>query len=156
MKHSNFAILLLRLTIGTLFLLAGMGKVNHGWMHSPEPLVLQLGEFHQHASNYQLTYLNNVAIPYASVWSKLITVGEIAVGIALLIGLLTRLAAIVAIFMILNFHAANGNLFSWGFFENPYAALLLAGLLVVFITRAGRWVGADIFLARSDAKGLLW
>ena len=84
------------------------------------------------------------------------TVGELALGISLLLGLLIRLSTAMGIFMVLNLHAANGSLYSLHFFGNPWAALLLAGLLVTFLARAGRWVGVDALLAKSNSKGMLW
>jgi H+/gluconate symporter-like permease len=58
--------------------------------------------------------------------------------------------------MVLNFHAANGNLFSLNFFGSPWAALLVAGLLVLFLARAGRWAGIDALLATWNAKSMFW
>ncbi|MBI1806148.1 MAG: DoxX family membrane protein [Ignavibacteria bacterium] len=156
MKFSNIQILLLRLAIGGLFLNAGLGKYNEGWLTNPAPLVKSLDEFHQHATGFHRHYLDYVALPYAGAWAKLMTVGELAVGVSLLLGLLVRLSSAMGIFMVLNFLAANGSLYSLNFFGSPWAALLLSGLLTLFLSRAGRWVGVDVLLAKSNSKGTLW
>jgi thiosulfate dehydrogenase [quinone] large subunit len=153
MKLSNIQILLLRLAIAALFLNLGLDKFREGWLTNTEPLTSSLNSFHQHAGGPQLTFLDNVAIPYARIWSVLIPIGEFAVGVSCLLGLLTRCSTIIGIIMVLNFHAATGNLFSWNFFGSPWAAFLLSGLLILFLARAGRWAGIDALL---PPKGLLW
>ena len=156
MKLSSFQIFVLRLAIGGLFLSLGIGKIHEGWLTDPAPLEKSLNNFHQHAAGPQLTYLDSVAIPYAGIWSKLMAVGETAVAVSLLLGLLVRLSSLVAIIMVANLHAATGNLFSLNFFGSPWAAVLIAGLLVLFLARAGRWGGLDALLAGSSTRSLLW
>ncbi len=50
----------------------------------------------------------------------------------------------------------NGKLFNLSFFGSPWAALLVAGLLMMMLARAGRWAGIDALLAISNPKGKLW
>ncbi len=156
MKLSNIQLLLLRLVIGGLFLSLGLEKIHGGWLSNSQPLAASLQSYASHAGTYQAKYLNFVAVPYVSLWAKLMAVGETAIGASLLLGLLVRLSAIVGIFMVLNFHAATGNLYSLSFFGSPWAGLLVIGLLVLLLARAGRWAGIDALLARSNTKGMLW
>jgi len=58
-------------------------------------------------------------------------IGETAIGASLLIGLFVRLSSLVGVFMVLNFYAANGSLYSLSFFGGPWSALLSAGLLIL-------------------------
>ncbi len=156
MKPSNIQILVLRLALAGLFLHLGMDKVHEGWLTNPQQLTTSLSIFQQRATGYHLEYLNRVAIPYEALWSRLIAVGECAAGISLLIGLLVRFSSAIGIFMVLNFHAATGTLFSLSFFGTPSAALLVAGLLVTLLSCAGRWVGLDVLMAKSHPRSLLW
>jgi uncharacterized membrane protein YphA (DoxX/SURF4 family) len=156
MKLSSIQLLILRAAIAGLFLSLGLEKYHEGWLQNPEHLAASLNNFHQHAGGAQLVYLERIAIPYANIWSKVMTIGEFAVGVSMLLGLLVRLSAASAIFMVMNFHAATGNLFSLNFFGSPWAALLIVSLLAMFLSRAGRWVGVDTLLAKSNAKGILW
>ena len=156
MKLSNVQILILRLAIAGLFLSAGLDKYHEGWLTNSEHLLQSLNGFHQHATGFQLTYLERVAIPYAGLWSKLMTIGELALAVSLLLGLLVRCSSAVAVFMVINFHTANGNLFSLNFFSSPWAALLITGLVVMVLASAGRWAGIDAVLAKSNPKGILW
>ncbi|HMD13423.1 MAG TPA: DoxX family protein [Bacteroidota bacterium] len=156
MKVTNIQILFIRLAIGGLFLNMGLEKYHGGWLSSSQVLLDSLQHYLLHATGAQMTYLNYIAIPYAGMWSKLMTIGELAVAVSLLLGLFTRLSSLIAIFMVLNFSAANGNLFSWNFFGSPWAALLLAGLLATFLARSGRWIGLDALLAKSNSGSILW
>ena len=156
MKLSNIQVLLLRLVIAGLFLNAGMGKFQENWLTNSDHLLESLNNYHQRAAGAQLSYLDHVALPLASLWAKLITLGELCFAISLFLGLLVRLSSAVAIFMVINLHAANGTLFSWNFFGSPWAGLLVVGLLVLFLARAGRWAGLDALLATSNPSGKLW
>ena len=156
MKLSNIQILILRLAIAGLFVSIGVEKYHEGWLTTSEHLAGSLTAYHEHATGAQLVYLNRVALPYAGVWSKLIMGGEFLLGVSLLIGLLVRCSTALGIFMVVNLHAANGNLFTMSFFSSPWAAFLIAGLLVLFLSRAGRWAGIDAMLAKSNSKGILW
>ncbi|HUL44175.1 MAG TPA: DoxX family protein [Bacteroidota bacterium] len=156
MKLSTLQIFLLRIAIGALFLNLGLEKYHEGWLSNPQPLTASLQKYFEHAGGMELKYLTSIAIPYAPVWARLMTIGELAIGASFLLGLLTRFSAGVALFMILNFHAANGLLFGWGFFGSPYAALLFSGLLACFLARAGRWVGVDWWLAGINPKSWWW
>jgi len=156
MKVANIQILLVRLAVAGLFLTFGWEKIHEGWLTHPQYLIDSLTEFRSHALGYQATFLDGVAIPYAAIWSKLIVVGEAAIGISLLIGLLVRLSSLTAIVMLLNIYLANGSIFSLKFFGSASSALLLACFLAMFLARAGRWAGLDALLAKSNSKGLLW
>ncbi len=156
MKVSSIQILILRLVLAGLFLHLGLGKLEEGWLKSPVPLTQSLSSFEQRAAGIHLLYLKSVAIPLAGVWSRLMALGETALGISLLLGLLTRLSSAVGIVMVLNFHAATGLLYSLSFFGSPWAALTVAGLLVVLLARAGRWIGLDSLLAKWKPQSALW
>jgi thiosulfate dehydrogenase (quinone) large subunit len=156
MKPANFQILILRLILGTLFLFEGYAKYNEGWLNNAAPLEQKLAAFQHSGGPQQYYYLTHVAVPYAGIWSRVMTVGEAALGISLILGCFVRLSTLCGLFMVLNFHAATGTLFSTAFFSNAWGALLVSGILILFIARAGRWAGIDQLFAKSNPKGLLW
>jgi uncharacterized membrane protein YphA (DoxX/SURF4 family) len=156
MKLANIQVLLLRLAVGALFLTLVIDKYNEGWLTNSEPLRTSLTGYQQHAGEWQLKYLEQVAIPYAGVWSKLILIGEGCLALSLLLGMLVRFTSTAGLFMLLNFYAANGSLFSWKFFSSPYGGLLFASLWVFLLARAGRWAGIDSIFATSNAKAIWW
>ena len=156
MKLVNIQLLLLRLVLGAMFLNLGIEKISEGWLTSDKNLLDSLFNYHQQAGLTQLVYLDKVAVPYAYLWSKLIAIGETAIGVSLLLGLLTRFTCVVGIFMVLNFHAANGNLYSLHFFGTAWGALIIVSFIILLIAKAGRWVGVDVALAKKYPKGILW
>ncbi|HLX11260.1 MAG TPA: DoxX family protein [Bacteroidota bacterium] len=156
MKFVNIQFLILRLALAVFFLHEGIGKISDGWLLDSAPLVKQLKSFDEDAVGYHKQYLERVAIPHANIWSRAIPLGEAAVGLSMLLGLLVRLSAFCGILMILNLHAANGFLWSFQFFFISSAIMLFSILLVVLIAGAGRWMGIDAVIAKKRPRGFLW
>lgn len=84
----------------------------------------------------------HLILPHAQTFGAMVVVAEIAVGLALIVGLATRGAAIVAIFLLLNYEAAKGSL-PWqpGIDQSD---IILA--LIVLVCAAGRTYGIDAFI----------
>ncbi|KQR27902.1 DoxX family protein [Deinococcus sp. Leaf326] len=140
--------LIARLYVGWLWLEAGLAKVG-----SPEWTGAQAGEgvrgFLNGAiqkaggespdvSGWYARFLENVALPNAGLFSYLVAYGELAVGIALILGLLTGAAAFFGGVMNLAYLLA-GTLSS-----NPL--LLVAAALLVAAWRVAGWWGLDRFV----------
>jgi len=94
--------------------------------------------------------LTAVVIPHSSTFGALVVVAEIYVGIALVLGFTTRVAASVAIFLLLNYMFAKGAL-PWGPGIDQ-SDIVLA--LIVLFSDAGRVFGIDKLLATYFPK--LW
>ncbi len=156
MKLLNIQILLLRLVLGALFLSAGLEKYHEGWLTNSEPLHASLAAYEKNATGFNLTYLEEVALPYSGVWSKLMCAGELALGVSLLLGCLVRLSTFIGLLFVLNLYAANGSLYSLKFFGTPWSGLIFISLLILLLSRAGRWAGIDALFAKSNSKGLFW
>jgi uncharacterized membrane protein YphA (DoxX/SURF4 family) len=144
------------LALGALFLSTGIEKYHEGWLSNPEPLHASLAGYEKTATGYHLTYLDQVALPYAFAWSKLICIGATALGASLLLGCFVRLLSFIGIILVLNLYAANGSLYSLKFFGTPWSVLIFTSLVILFLARAGRWGGIDALFAKSNSKGLLW
>jgi thiosulfate dehydrogenase (quinone) large subunit len=107
---------------------AGLEKTLTGWA----------AETRYH---FYVPFLTHVAIPHASIFAFLVTFGEIAVGVSLLFGLVTRFAALGGIFLCANFLLGTGvPMLS---LEQPVVFIVL--LLTVYATAAGRALGLDLF-----------
>ncbi len=91
------------------------------------------------------SFIREAALPAAPVLSYLITYGELAVGLALLLGLFTGLAAFFAGFMNLNYLLA-GTIST-----NPLLLVLAAAVLVAW--RVAGWWGADGWAHRRRQEG---
>ena len=83
-------------------------------------------------------FLQNVVIPGAGFWSYLVTFGEIAVGIGLIFGILTGIAAFFGVFMNMNFLLAGAVSI------NPIIGGL--AILLVLAWRVAGYYGIDHWL----------
>ncbi|MBS4027232.1 MAG: DoxX family protein [Ignavibacteriales bacterium] len=153
MKHSDYFILFLRLAVALTFLEIGYSKIEEGWLTSDTHLQKSLSGYHDNARGLQKTFLEKVSIPLSAVWSPLIALGEIALGISLFIGLFTRLSTMTGLIMVLIFHLTNGNLFSFrDFIGSAWGIMTCVSLLVLFLTRSGyRW-GLDAMIGVTVSK----
>ncbi len=113
-----------------LFLLF-MGLDKTGWLMDDGMLRAELERWRGLAPAASRWYLESIAIPGAPLFARLVLFGELANGAALLLGYRVRLAAGVALLMILNFHFASGIMFTSGYMTNGYGLPVLGGLLAL-------------------------
>jgi thiosulfate dehydrogenase [quinone] large subunit len=90
--------------------------------------------------------LQHLVQPAPGLWSFLITHGELAVGLGVLLGVLTSIAAGFGVLMNLNYLLAGTVSI------NPVLGMF--GLFLVFSWRVCGWIGADRLLLPS--LGLPW
>jgi uncharacterized membrane protein YphA (DoxX/SURF4 family) len=125
----------LSLALGVFFLFMGLDKL--AWLTDAGLLTKQLNEWLETgpAANYAASrwYLQTVAIPGAPVFARLVVMGELATGAALLTGFQPRVAALAGLFMVLNFHFAMGVLLQYSYLWNGYGPPVLGGLLALAI-----------------------
>jgi uncharacterized membrane protein YphA (DoxX/SURF4 family) len=110
-----------------------MGVTKAGWLMDSEPLASRLREWLETAPPASRWYLETIALPGAPVFARLVLVGELAAGAALVAGFQVRLAAALALLMVLNFHFAADVLFHYSYLTNPYGLPVLGGLLALVI-----------------------
>lgn len=91
-------------------------------------------------------FLQNVVLAHAHTWSYMVSYGELAVGVALVLGIFTGIAAFFGLFMNLNYLLA-GTVST-----NPILFVLAIGLVMAWKT-AG-WIGLDRWLL--PALGTPW
>ena len=106
----------------------------------------------QHGYSWYQRFLSASVIPHAATFGTLIVIAEIYVAIALVFGLTTRLAACVAIFLLLNYLCAKGAL-PWGPGIDQ-SDIVLA--IIILLSDAGRVFGLDAFLHRRFRKIPIW
>lgn len=78
------------------------------------------------------SFLQNTVSPNATAWANAVTLGELAIGLGLIVGLATSTAAFFAFFMTLNFMLAGAVL------TNPILLLLAISLMLAHRV-AGYW-----------------
>ena len=142
---------LLRIFFGYYFFQDGLGKLTGGFIRLGV-LEKWLTTKTTEAFSWYRPFPAAVAIPHHQLFAWLITWGMILVGLALLLGVLTRPAALGGFFMTLNFFLAKGG----GSPATTSDQAFMVGLLVVFLTRAGRSFGFDRWLARCYPSSTLW
>lgn len=93
---------------------------------------------HPDVSLWYASFLKNVVLPNVQTWSHVIAFGEFLVGLALIIGFLTGLAAFFGMFMNLNFLLAGTVSI------NPVLLMLSIGVVLAWRI-AGYW-GLDRYV----------
>ena len=121
----------LSIALGVFLIFMGLDKVD--WLMDSSLLVRRLQEWRESAQPMVRWYLDTIAIPGAPVFARLVLVGELAAGAALLCGIKVRWAASVALLMVLNFHFASDVLFHYSYLTNAYGPPVVGGLLALAI-----------------------
>ena len=127
------ALVVLRVSLGIFMIAKGLDKL--AWFVHPNLLAVKLDAFLAKATPANRWWVT-LLIPGVAVFARLVPFGELAGGAALLFGRFTRLAAVLAFLMILNFHLATGSLFHLAFFSDGQGFPVLGGLLAIAL--AGR------------------
>ena len=118
-----------RILIGLFLLFMGIGKIR--WFLDPSILGGQLSGWREAVASGSVSaiYLERIAIPGIPIFARLVPLGEISSGIALLLGLWTPVFALIAFFMVLNFQVASGMIFTYAFLTNGYCLPVLGSTL---------------------------
>jgi thiosulfate dehydrogenase [quinone] large subunit len=134
-----------RLYLGWEWLQAGWGKLgNPAWTGSNAGAAItgfvngalqQTGGEHPDVQAWYAWFLENLVLPNAELWGYLITFGEILVGIALILGIFTGIAAFFGSFMNVNYLLA-GTVSS-----NPILFVIATWLVLAW--RTAGWWGLD-------------
>ena len=140
--------LLVRLYLGYEFFMAGWSKMaNPAWFGSEAGAALQgfvqgalsktVGA-HPDVYMWYASFLQSIVLPNAMVWSNAVVLGELAIGLGLIVGLCTRAAAFFAFFMAFNFLLAGTVS------VNPTLIMLAIGIMLAHRV-AGYW-GLDHYV----------
>lgn len=131
--------LVVRLYVASVFLPAGWEKIKSGtWVFgdgSPIQGLVQGALAAEGTPPFYSWFLENVVVPNAGLFATLVVLGEFAVGLGLLVGRLTGIAAFGGVFLNANFILA-GVLGT-----NPL--LVILGSLLMLAWRNAGWIGLD-------------
>jgi len=131
--------LVVRLYVASIFLPAGWEKITSGeWLFGDgAPIQGLVGNAvaTDGTPGWYVWFLQNVVQPNASLFATLVALGETAVGLGLLVGLLTGIAAFGGVFLNSNFVLAGV------LGQNP--ALIVLGTLLALAWRNAGWIGLD-------------
>ena len=145
---SSWIWLIVRLYVGYVWLMAGWEKVvSDMWTGSGTGSIIlkftagalkkTAGE-HPDVPGWYAWFLQTFVIPYPQFWSYLVAYGELLVGIALILGAFTSIAAFFGVFMNFNY------LFSGTVSTNPQ--LVILGVLLILAWRVAGHLGLDYYL----------
>lgn len=140
--------LVIRIYVGFEWLLAGWGKFNSdSWTGKQSGLALKgflmaalkktAGE-HPDVQGWYAWFLQNFIIPHSAGFAHVVTYGEILVGVGLILGCLTGIAAFFGAFMNMNY------LFAGTVSINPL--LFILGLFLILAWRVAGFIGIDYWL----------
>lgn len=144
-----------RMDVGSEWLLAGWEKIKEPavWGTSGKAIsgfvagaLAKSSGPNPAVQGWYVWFLQHVVQPNAGLWSFLITYGEFAVGLGVLLGLLTGIAAGFGVLMNLNYLLAGTVSI------NPVLGMF--GLFLCFSWRVCGWIGFDRWLL--PALGLPW
>ena len=130
---AGFGLRLLAVCLGVFMVGAGANKI--GWFADAQPLSAVFQRWAAQAGPEVRWYVETLAMPGAPLFARLVPLGELMTGAALILGFWGRLAAVVALFMVANFHFASGAYFSAAFLTNAAGPPLMGGLAALAISR---------------------
>lgn len=128
--------LLLRFLFGIFFLGGAVNKFQRNYMFGDYPLELftkRLTEIDP--ASFPALYLEKFIIPNYHFVGWVVTWGELAVAVGMLLGLCTRTAGLIAIFLMVNFSLG-------GYHDASLIVLNLIALIFVVLP-TGHWRGLD-------------
>jgi len=143
-----WAWLALRLYVGYEWISAGWGKImNPSWVgaHAGTALsgflagaVAKSDGANPAVSSWYAWFITHVAIPHVTLFSYTVAFGEFLVGLGLILGIFTGIAAFFGAFMNMNY------LFAGTLSVNPL--LFLIQLFLILAWRTAGWIGVDRWL----------
>jgi len=122
---------ILRVCVGVFFLFEGLGKIR--WFTDTSILARQLNDWLVAVPPDSLShaYLQRFAIPGGATFARLVPLGEMMSGLALVLGVRTPQFALAAFLMAFNFEFASGVIFTYGFLTNGYGLPVLGSTLAL-------------------------
>jgi len=163
MIGSDRWVAVLRIVVGVWFVKAVWTKFTIGflWDVIPYPVVSprfiafhpkRIAEFAAgNPVGWYKDFLEGTVLPQSRVFATLQAFAEAAVGLGLILGLLTGLTALVGLFLCLNYGLAS----QWmSFGQQGFHVLLVTSMIVFLGARAGRTWGIDRWIARSGKRWL--
>lgn len=146
--------LVARLYLGYEWVMAGWDKFNNpAWVGEKagagvsgflNGALQKTGGLHPDVSGWYAWFIENVALPHPVIFSYLVTFGEIAIGVGLIVGCITGIAAFFGAFLNFNF------LFAGTVSINP--EFIVLEILLMLAWRTAGWYGLDRFILPSLFK----
>ena len=164
MTYPQTCIAVLRLVVGAWFIKAVWTKLTLAYVGGvlPYPAVSprflafhpkRVAEFAaDNPVDWYKAFLQNTVLPHASLFATLQTYGEVVVGLGLILGLFTRLTAVIGLILSLNYGLAT----QWMTFgQQGFHLMLITSMIIFLVAGAGRAWGLDAVLL-PRLRALRW
>jgi uncharacterized membrane protein YphA (DoxX/SURF4 family) len=120
-----------RIMVGVFFVFEGWEKLP--WLTDPSRLASILHRWFDAGSPLGKWYIETVALPGVPIFARLVFLGEVAAGLALIFGVWTQLTALISFLLVLNIHLAHSTLFKYSFLSQGDGLPVLGILLALMI-----------------------
>jgi uncharacterized membrane protein YphA (DoxX/SURF4 family) len=129
-KDQAAGLVIVRICAGIFMLFFGFDKAS--WLLDSTPLATQLSYWLTDASPLSRWYLERI-MPGAPVFARLLPLGAMLGGSALLLGFWTRIAAALSLLMVLSLQLAAGSMFRYAYLTDASGLPLVGALLGLLI-----------------------
>lgn len=133
----------MRVWLGAMWIEAGVAKLwgaeNPGFLHNNGAAVAGFAGHGAAAYSWWGSFLHSFVVPHAGPIGLLIAFGEFAVGIALCLGVFTRVAAIASLAMLFTY-VMSGT-------ASVCALYALFAIVILATWRTSSWIGIDGLVA---------
>lgn len=141
----------LRIYVGYYMLLQGIRKFQRDFPKG-DWIGRQIGEIATlDLYPWYKKFLLNFVVPHHELFGYLVMIGEIAVGACLLLGFCTRLAAVIALFMLINYYLGPGMARGGALLAQQQTFII--ALAIFALANPGRTLGLDGLLFGRGGKG---
>lgn len=136
----GWALSAMRVGMGLFFLYEAFTQLRKGWLGGDGlARFLQARIDNGSVPGFYEPFLTDVVIANDGLFTPIVILGEVGMGTALVLGLLTRVTALNGIFMNLNFLVMNDKEFGAAGID----ALFVIGQIVLFVFAARQALSAD-------------
>jgi uncharacterized membrane protein YphA (DoxX/SURF4 family) len=125
------ALRVLGLAIGLFLVFNGLDKL--AWFFDSRILDERLDGWLENAAPGVRWYIETLAAPGIPLFARIVPLGELLTGVALIVGFWTRLMAFVALMMVANFNFARGMFHSGEILTDGVGFPVVGGLLALTI-----------------------
>jgi thiosulfate dehydrogenase [quinone] large subunit len=133
----------MRVWLGIMWIQAGVAKLwgaeNPGFLHNNGAAVAGFASHGAPAYTWWGSFLHNFVVPNAGSIAVLVAVGELAIGIALCLGLFTRIAALGSLALLFTY-VMSGTASVCAFYA-------LIAIVILTMWRTSSWLGVDGLIA---------
>jgi thiosulfate dehydrogenase [quinone] large subunit len=142
-KIASVAWLAVRVWVGIMWIQAGVAKVwgaeNPAFLHNNGAGVAGFAGHGAAAYSWWGSFLHSFVVPNASWIAVIVAFGELAIGLGLAFGFLTRVAAIASLALLFTY-IMSGTASVCGFYA-------LCAIIVLATWRTSTWIGVDGLIA---------